>query len=476
MNTATAHYNRGVALRDLGRLVEAETAFRRTIVLEPGHALALNNLGIVLQGMGRLAEAEVTLRQAIEAKPDHARAHVNLGNVLLDLGRVGEAIERLEHAGALDPANAKAAYNLGVALQYAGAMDRAATALRRAVALRPAYADAHYALARQGAADAEAIAQALDGGPGGKERSTLLFALANALERQGDVDGAFAALAEANALHRATLDFDVSAEEARLAGIAKTFDPALFARLRGSGDPSARPIFVLGMPRSGTTLVEQILSANHDVEGLGEIDMLGRIAGGMRHTDGALFPDWAADLSAEDCRSLGQAYLAGLPPTPGKARITDKAIANQHYVGLIHLILPNAPIVHVTRDPRDVGLSCFSTRFTSGLDYAYDLGEFARYWRASDALMAHWLTVLPQGRVLNIAYEDLVADLDGVVRRLIAHCGLTWDAASLDFHTSERTVKTASLAQVRRPIHPESVGRWRRFERHLQPLIAGLTG
>ncbi len=474
MNTATAHYNRGVALRDLGRLVEAETAFRRTLVLEPGHALALNNLGIVLQGLGRLAEAETVLRQAVDAKPDHARAHVNLGNVLLDLGRVGEAVASLEHAGALDPANAKAAYNLGVALQYAGRMDRAAEALRRAVALRPAYADAHYALARQGAADADAIGRALAEGAGGRERSTLLFALANALERQGDADGAFAALAEANALHRATLDFDIAAEEARLAAIAGTFRPALFERLKGAGDPSVRPIFVLGMPRSGTTLVEQILSANHEVEGLGEIDTLGRIAAGMRHADGALFPAWAADLSADDCRALGRTYLAGLPPTPGKARITDKAIANLHYVGLIHLMLPNAPIVYVTRDPRDVGLSCFSTRFTSGPDYAYDLGEFARYWRACDALMAHWRKVLPEGRMLQIAYEDLVADLDGVVRRLITHCGLTWDAASLDFHASERPVRTASLAQVRRPIHPESVGRWRRFERHLQPLVAGL--
>ena len=476
MNTATAHYNRGVALRDLGRLVEAETAFRRTLVLEPRHALALNNLGIVLQGLGRLAEAETVLRQAVSAKPEHARAHVNLGNVLLDQGRVGEALESLEHAGVLDPANAKAAYNLGVALQYAGRMDRAAGAFRRAVALRPGYADAHYALARQGAADAEAIGQALAEAGKGKDRSTLLFALANALERQGDIDGAFAALAEANTLHRAGLSFDIAAEEARLAAIARTFDPALFQRLRGAGDASARPIFVLGMPRSGTTLVEQILSANHEVEGLGEIDVLGRIAAGVRQADGALFPAWAADLATDDCRKLGHSYLSGLPPTPGKARVTDKAIANLHYVGLIHLILPNAPIVHVTRDPRDVGLSCFSTRFTAGLEYAYDLAEFARYWRACDSLMAHWRQVLPAGRVLEIAYEDLVADLDGAVRRLIAHCGLTWDAASLDFHASGRTVKTASLAQVRRPIHADSVGRWRRFERHLQPLVAALKG
>ena len=469
---ATALYNQGVVLRDQGRLAEAEATFRRSLALEPDSALALNNLGIVLQGQGRLAEAEAALRQAVGVKPDHARAHVNLGNVLLDLGRIGEAIEVLERAHALDPNNAKAAYNLGVALQYAGRLGEAAEALRAAVALEPGYAEAHYALGRQGAADADALRQAL---PSAAEDSeTLLFALAHALDQQDDTDGAFTALAEANALHRARLDFDIGAAEAQLAAVAGAFGSALIERLQGGGDPRQRPIFIVGMPRSGTTLVEQILAAHPDVEGLGEIDALGRVVTGVQRRAGEAFPAWAPDLSPADCRALGEAYLASLPPTPGKTRITDKAIANLQYVGLIQLILPQAPIIHVTRDPRDVGLSCFFTRFSTGLDYAYDLAELARYQRAYDALMAHWRRVLPEGGMLEIAYEDLVTNLDAAARRLTAHCGLAWDPACLDFHASSRPVKTASLAQVRRPLYATSVGRWRRYQRHLQPLIAGL--
>jgi tetratricopeptide (TPR) repeat protein len=461
---ATAHYNQGVLLRDQGRLAEAEAAFRQSLALAPDNALALNNLGIVLQKLGRFVEAEAALRQALKVKPDHARAWVNLGNVLLDLDRTNEAADALERAFVLDPENAKAAYNLGVALQYAGRLDEADRALRQAASLKPDYADVHYALARQNAADAADLGHALVGASG-RDRSALLFALAKTLERDGDLDGAFAALVEANALHRSGLNFDLAAEEARFEAIAQAFDQALFARLQGAGDPSPRPIFIVGLPRSGTTLVEQIVSAHPKVEGLGEIDALGRVASAVRRPAG---------LTPADCRALGEAYLAALPPTPGKARVTDKAIANAQHLGLIQLILPSAPIVHVTRDPRDVGLSCFFTRFSDGLPYAYDLAEFARYWRAHETLMAHWGAVLPEGRILQIAYEDLVADLEGQSRRLIAHCGLDWEPACLDFHASARTVKTASLAQVRRPLYADSVGRWRKFERHLGPLIEGL--
>ena len=472
---ATSLYNQGVVLRDQGRLEEAEAAFRQALELEPRHVFALNNLGIVLQRLGRPIEAEAALRQAVTVKPGHARAHVNLGNVLLDLGRTAEAIASLERACALDPGNPKAAYNLGIALQYAGRLDASVNALRRSVALKPDYADAHYALARQGAADAAGLQAALAGAEV-EDRPALLFALANTLERQGDDDGGFAALTQANLLHRAGLDFDIGAAEAFLASIGETFDSRLFGRLRDAGDPSTRHIFIIGMPRSGTTLVEQIVSAHPEVEGLGEIDTLGRLVGGVGPSDGAAFPAWAADLSSADCRALGQRYLARLPPTPGKDRVTDKAIANLQYVGLIDLILPRAPIIHVRRDPRDVGLSCYFTRFSTGLEYAYDLVEFARYWCAYDALMAHWREVLPEHRMLEIAYEDLVLDLEGVARRLIGHCGLTWDSACLDFHTSGRTVKTASAAQVRRPVHSNSVGRWRRFEGGLRPLLEALKG
>jgi hypothetical protein len=180
-------------------------------------------------------------------------------------------------------------------------------------------------------------------------------------------------------------------------------------------------------------------------------------------------------MTAPDCRSIGQAYLNGLPPAgPGESRLTDKWLPNFERLGLIHLCLPNARIIHCRRDPRDVCLSCFSIRFSSGQEYAYDLAELGRYWRAYDRLMDHWRAVLPPGRMLEVPYEAVVGDMEAWARRLITHCGLPWDEVCLNFHESGRVVKTASAAQVRRPIYGDSVGRWRRFQSHLGPLLEAL--
>jgi hypothetical protein len=271
------------------------------------------------------------------------------------------------------------------------------------------------------------------------------------------------------------LQFDITRSERLGAAIAGRFDPALFARLQGSGSPSERPVFVVGMPRSGTSLVEQILAAHPQVHGAGEIGLLPALAARLRGPSGAGFPACVSELGAPDLQRLAQAYLGGLKPLgAGKARITDKTVGAFELLGLAHLILPNARIIHCRRDPRDVCVSCFSTRFSGGHDYAYDLAELGRYWRSYDRLMAHWRAVLPPGRIFEVQYEALVEDLEGWARRLIAHLGLEWDDACLRFHDSAREVRTASFAQVRRPIYKGSVGRWRRFEAHLGPLIEAL--
>ena len=190
--------------------------------------------------------------------------------------------------------------------------------------------------------------------------------------------------------------------------------------------------------------------------------------------DGAAYPSWAKDLAPADCETLGQAYLAQLPVGAGDERLTDKTVSNFQHLGLIHLCLPNAVILHCRRDPRDACLSCYATRFSDDQAYAHDLADLGRYWRAYDRLMAHWRGVLPPGRMLEIPYEGLVDDLETWARRLIAHCGLEWDDACLRFHQSGRVVRTGSFAQVRQPIYADSVGRWRRFARHLGPLFEAL--
>jgi hypothetical protein len=256
-----------------------------------------------------------------------------------------------------------------------------------------------------------------------------------------------------------------------MAAIAERFDAALLERLTGRGARGHRPIFVIGMPRSGTTLVEQVLAAHPQVHGAGELRLMGEIIAGEEEG----FPAWASRMDGADCARLGQAYLDSLPPAPaGRTRTTDKAVSNIEAMGLIHLCLPDAAIVHVRRDARDAALSCFATRFTDGQDFACDLGELGRYWRAYERLMDHWRAVLPEGRMLEVDYETLARDLEPQARRLVAHCGLDWDEACLRFHDSGREVRTASAAQVRRPIHTRSVGRWRRFEDRLGPLLEAL--
>jgi hypothetical protein len=245
----------------------------------------------------------------------------------------------------------------------------------------------------------------------------------------------------------------------------------------GVGEQSSVPVFILGMPRSGSTLVEQILASHPKVFGAGEIDDFGKailgLSGAARRA--ITSPEVVSLMSGEQLRQLGASYVGRIKAAaPAAQRITDKMLENFRFTGLIHLALPNARIIHTRRDPIDTCLSCFSKRFAENLPYTYDLGELGRYYRAYEALMAHWRSVLPQNVMLEVRYEEVVADLEGQARRILAHCGLEWDPHCLDFHKTERPVRTASVAQVRQPIYKSSVGRWRAFESFLGPLLAEL--
>jgi hypothetical protein len=226
------------------------------------------------------------------------------------------------------------------------------------------------------------------------------------------------------------------------------------------------------MPRSGTTLVEQIISAHPDVYGAGEFPALLNLLAASTGPGGIAFPEWGGAMMPQDCVNLGEAYLQALPSGPSsQVRTTDKRLENAEFLGMAHLILPNAPIVYVRRDPRDMAFSCYALLFSEGQEWSYDFAELAAYWRAHEALMAHWRAVLPPGRILEVSYEALVADFEAETRRIIAHCGLTWDAACLEYHRSRRGVRSASAAQVRQPIYDTSIGRWRPFAQHLRPLF-----
>jgi len=234
-------------------------------------------------------------------------------------------------------------------------------------------------------------------------------------------------------------------------------------------------VFVLGMPRSGTTLVEQILASHPKVFGTGEFVEMGKLAAAIGGPNEGEFPEAVAAMSGEELRQLGGSYLQMIRrKAPTAERITGKALDNFALAGLIHLALPSARMIHIRRDPRDTALSCFSILFTNGQDHTYDLAELGRFYRAYEALMEHWRNVLPEDVLLEVQYEEVVCDLERQARRMVGHCGLQWDGACLAFYRTKRSVQTASAAQVRQPIYDSSVGRWRAYEDLLQPFLQAL--
>ena len=309
------------------------------------------------------------------------------------------------------------------------------------------------------------------------DRLQLDFALGKAYADLKDHARSFARLRSGNAAKRATVSYDESAALAFFDRIKAVFTPALIRAQSGGGDPSAMSIFVIGMPRSGTTLVEQILASHPTVHGAGELKTLNDIVHNVHDPAGnpAPFPEFVPALDGDSLRQIGLHYIATVRQLSHHGeRITDKMPSNYYFAGLIHLALPNAKIVHCVRDPVDTCVSCFSKLFSGEQVHTYDLGELGRYYRRYERLMAHWRRVLPAGRLLDVRYEDVVADLEGQARRLLAHCGLEWDDRCLSFHQTDRPVRTASATQVRRPIYNSAVGRWRVYEKELGPLLKAL--
>ena len=473
---AEAHDNLGNALRISGRLDEAAAAFGKAVSLKPDFAAAHSNLGIVLEAQRDFPGAEAAYRRALDVNPGFARAHNNLGQLLQQLEKFDEAGSAYRRALELEPNFAEANNNLGTLLKELGKFDEAEAAFRRALAINPDFASCFANLAdlKTFASDDADIAAAervmTKAGITDAQRLDLHFGLGKAYEDQHDCDRAFANWEKGNRIKRRSLAYDAGTDEANVEHIINTFNRPELTRLAGHGCQSEAPIFVVGMPRSGTTLVEQILSSHTDVFGAGEMPHFIRLyldsVGGMDRDK--VFPESGA------LEALGQSYIDAvgqtIPPTP---RFTDKLTENFRAIGLIYLVLPNAKIVHCLRDPVDTCLSCFKTNFVNDVDFAYDLTELGRHYRARDRLMEHWHAVLP-GPMFDIRYEDVVDDLEGQARALLEFCGLPWEDACLDFHRNERPVRTASAAQVRKPIYKDSVRRWKRYEDHLAPLLDAL--
>ncbi|MBG7621015.1 sulfotransferase [Herbaspirillum sp. AP02] len=510
---AEAHSNLAFLLTEQGRFDEAVAAGRAAIELNPQLADAYLNLAEVEISRSRNDAALQWLNALLSFAPKHPGGLSALAQVLDKAGRGEEALAAARDAVAVSPDNANAHHVLGLRLQSMGQHEAALAEFRQAAALPGTVAEdalisianAHLENGDKEAAIA-AFAHALQTYPGSTKamaaridtrkfraddpdiaameaalavtpppgisiRMNLHFALGKAYLDTGESALAFEHLNRGNAIKRATFSYDGAAVSAWMQRITDTFTPELMQRLSAGGASSDLPVFIIGMPRSGTTLVEQILASHPDIHGAGELSAL-------RHAvdRAVVFPDKVAHLDAAALQRIGEDYLAQVRPlAPHAARVVDKMPANFLHAGLIPLILSGARIIHCRRDPVDTCLSCYSKHFAGEQLFSYQMDELGQFYRAYQDLMAHLRQVLPPERFIEVDYEAVVDDLEGQARRLIDFTGLPWNDACLAFHETRRIVRTASVAQVRQPIYTSSKGRWRQHEAHLGPLLAALA-
>jgi tetratricopeptide (TPR) repeat protein len=467
-----------------GRTKEARRRFRDAIRLQPGDGEAHRGAGDLYRAEEKFDQAVASYRRSIEVEPEVAAAHVNLAFCLVQLDRPEEAGDHFRRALALDPKSAEAQLGVGNALLQEGETEAAVAHLRRALTLDPSLSVAYMTLAGipsagLDAGEIEAVERILDTeDPAPPDRSNLLFALAKAYEARGDFPRAYARAGVAKEIDRKGIVYSRAANADFVERSIATIGPDFFATRKDFGSPSELPVFVVGLPRSGTTLVEQIIASHPQAFGAGELTALPNLAKALPSRFWNPYPECLAAIDRDAASALAERHLAQLRTLDAAAaRIVDKQLFNFRNLGLIALLFPGARILHCRREPRDIAVSCHFLKFLKPMNFAYDLADFGHYYRAYRRLMAHWRRVLPLS-ILEIDYETLVADQESKSREIIAFCGLEWDERCLDFHQTGRAVRTASSWQVRQPIYSSSIGRWKRYREFLGPLedVLGAPG
>lgn len=469
---ARACNNLGVALYKLGQFAQSEEHFRQAVRVQPEYPDALRNLGNTLRVRGRLAEAELPLRQALRISPGDFEAQWALGQTLVLLGRLSEAQECFHKVLKVAPGHNRSLCGLGqiAALQgrFADALARYEEALQKDAA-SPAAVAGLIGLRRMQSADRSLLKAAeklIDGGLPPQEEALLRFAIGKFHDDTGEHARAFRNFERANTLQKtAAAPYDRALRERSVTDLIRAWpQPATGAAHPGASD-SARPVFVVGMMRSGTSLVEQIIAAHPDAAGAGELPFWNDAA--LRHREAAHI----AGLSKALRSKLAAGYLEILDRHGGEAaRVVDKSTLNMDHLGLIHSVFPQARFIHVQRDARDTCLSCYFQPLAVSHDFAMDLGDLAHYYGQQQRLVAHWRSVLPAGTWLEVPYAALVGEQEQWTRRMLDFIGLGWHERCLEFHTAQRPVMTASFWQVRQKMYRSSVDRWQHYRRFLGPL------
>jgi tetratricopeptide (TPR) repeat protein len=428
------------------KFMQALEEARRLIELDPGNRSYRTIRANACVGLGRHEEALAIYRELLVSAAQDADLHLSIGHALKTLGRQPEAIDAYRQAAIARPDFGDAYWSLANLKTYRFLDDEVAHMRQRVQAPTTALADQYH----------------------------LCFALGKALEDAGQFAESFAAYERGNALKKSESRYRIETFERAALRQEEVCTREFFAARGGFGCPAPDPIFIVGLPRAGSTLLEQILASHSQVEGTMELAEIPRLAlhlsGREGNTQESLYPAVLADLSAARFRELGEKYLQDTRVLrTGKPRFIDKMPNNFRHVGLLHLMLPNARIIDARREPMACCFSNFKQLFASGQEFTYSLEDIGRYYRAYLRLMDHWDQVLP-GKVLRIQHESVVADLEGNVRRLLEFCGLEFERACLEFWKTERHVRTASSEQVRRPIFTEGLEQWRNFESWLAPL------
>lgn len=504
-NYAEAYINLSEALRNLGMVDDARRAIEQAALLRPDSAEVHMDLADVLLMQDKYGDAEVELKKVEKLKPDSPRMYIKLANVQERAGKTEEALKTIDKAADLNREMPEAYLRKGQIYHTANLVDEAEKNYLKAKELAPKHAGVYLALAdlyltkgdlktsAKFAAQAKKLRPNMPGlyhtlahlkkftrddedfkrmlemekhieSAGLEQASTLNYALFSAYENIGDYKKAFACLKKANDYRRKLVPYQKDRQEQLLESLKETYSAKRLKALEGKGYKSDMPIFIVGMPRSGTTLTEQIISSHPEVYGAGELMELGR----LETTLGAVNPDNARDLGALYVKNVKK-----LDKLKKAKRITDKMPGNYANIGLIASILPNARIIHCRRDPIDTCLSCYKQNFARGQYWSYNLEELAEHYRHYEQVMDYWREVLP-GRFLEIDYEETVNNFEEQARMLIDYVGLPWHKACLSPHKQKRAVLTASKTQVIKPVYKTSVKAWKRYEKQLEPLITGL--
>lgn len=485
-NTLKSHPDNIPILRQLaalasssGRHSVAEGLLKKVMSLSPDDFRAYADFGRFLGTIARFPEAIEALEKAIALEPDNVRVHRALGDYLSISGRSADALASYDRALHLDPDFTPAQVGRGHMLKILGRKGDAIESYEKAIAVSPEFGDAWWSLAslRSYEFSDEQVSLLRGQLTAAQDDSisgiSMYFALARADEAAGDYDSAWLNYERGNQSKRKQVNYDPIQSEEAHDRIIEFFDPTILEQERESEPDGPAPIFIVGMPRSGSTLLEQILASHSQVEGGAELPYIGAMTGAISGLQSGTqkYPDGLADMTPDQLTSLGKSYIyrARKRLPEGLPRFTDKMPANFSHVGFIHLILPNAKIIDARRHPLDTCIGNYRQLFGKGKNHAYDINECGEYYVDYVRVMDHWDEVLP-GRVLKVQYEHVIGELESEVRRMLDFCELPWEDACLDYHQSDRPVNSASAEQVREPIYNDAVGYWKNYESRLDAL------